>query len=337
MSTQLLAILTGLGLADLMPRFYAEGIDDDLLRELTDIDLQLIGVSRLGDRKRLLKQLACAPTSAELALAGAIVSEIGVEEVGVHDPHDAAGEALELKLPGGEPIRFSFCPPGIFHMGSPNEEPKRCEDEVPVRVQFKTGFWIAQTPVTQSQFAAVVRENPSHFRGETLPVDSVSWGDAQNFVNMVSDSAEIPKGFHLELPTEAQWEYACRAGTQSVFGFGDSLTSVEANFDGNHHYPSNAKKGPYLGKTTPVCKYRPNAWGIFDMHGNVWEWCKDWYGDTRLGGVDPQGPSFGVNRVRRGGAWNGGAAFCRAAFRYYRSPEYRSNHFGFRVVLVARK
>ena len=130
---------------------------------------------------------------------------------------------------------------------------------------------------------------------------------------------------------------ACRAGTQSVFGFGDSLTSVEANFDGNHHYPSNAKKGPYLGKTTPVCKYRPNAWGIFDMHGNVWEWCKDWYGDTRLGGVDPQGPSFGVNRVRRGGAWNGGAAFCRAAFRYYRSPEYRSNHFGFRVVLVARK
>ena len=135
------------------------------------------------------------------------------------------------------------------------------------------------------------------------------------------------------LPTEAQWEYACRAGTTTPFHFGDSLSSNQANFDGN--YPYGAEKGPYLERTTPVGTYAPNAWGLYDMHGNVWEWCYDWYGEYTAGdAADPHGPETGSDRVVRGGAWDIYAQFCRSACRFRFDPGRRYRILGFRVAAV---
>jgi formylglycine-generating enzyme required for sulfatase activity len=203
-----------------------------------------------------------------------------------------------------------WIPPGTFVMGSPAGEVDRQGDEGPAtEVVLTKGFWLGKHEVTQREWEGVMGSNPSQFKGDPdLPVEKVSWGEAMEFCRKMTvrerGAGRLPKGYEYSLPTEAQWEYACRAGTRSATAFGDALSSTQANFDGNYPYNGGAK-GPYLGKTAKVGSYAPNGWGLYDMHGNVWEWCLDWYSDKLpVGSVtDPRGPSSGSYRVKRGGGW----------------------------------
>lgn len=246
------------------------------------------------------------------------------------------GKAIQVKLPGDVLMKFGYCPPGSFMMGSPASEQDRNDVEDQAQVRLSKGFWMGQTEVTQGQWAAVMGSNPSTFtfQGDDLPVEMVRWKDAQAFITKLNQLVPLPGGWKYALPTEAQWEYACRAGTESVFSFGDVLNGREANCDGNEPYGTSTK-GPYLEKTAKVGSYAPNAWGLYDMHGNVYEWCEDaWDGSSKLpGGTDPLG-TVGSNRVYRGGCWINSAPNCRAASRDGFTPAIRYNILGFRVAAV---
>ena len=232
-----------------------------------------------------------------------------------------AGEEREWEIAPGVKMTFCWCPAGDFLMGSPKTEPGRGGNEDQVHVTLTKGFWMAKTEVTQAQWRAVMGNNPSHFNGDDLPVENVNWNDAQAFIKKVNDSGVIPEGGKVCLPTEAQWEYACRAGEKGQFS-GGSLDQV-AWYDENSG-----------DKTHRVGTKKPNAWGLHDMHGNVWEWCADWYDDSLRGGTDPSGPSSGVYRVNRGGSWYFLAAYCRAANRGWSYPAYGTCDLGVRPALV---
>jgi formylglycine-generating enzyme len=176
--------------------------------------------------------------------------------------------------------------------------------------------------------------------GENQPMSFVSWLDAKSFCEALTEkereAGTLPEGYKYSLPSEAQWEYACRAGTTTVFSYGDTLTSKQANFYGKLPYGVE-EEGDYLEKTSEVKSYEPNPWGIYDMHGNVYEWCLDWYGEALPGGVDPKGVDTGDSRIIRGGTWNRKALSCRAAYRYSTYDYVRSYNIGFRVALVPEK
>ena len=222
-------------------------------------------------------------------------------------------------------------------MGSPKTEEGRTDDEDQVPVQITRGYWLAQTECTQGQWEALMGSNPSNFKGsKNLPVEQVSWYDAQGLITKLNEAVRLPDGWTFSLPTEAQWEYACRAGKPGAFAFGDTLTSQQANFDGNFPYPSTStSKGSYLEKTTDVAHYSANAWGLYDMHGNVLEWCKDeWDGKSKLiGGRNPESQT-GSFRVFRGGSWYGYGRGCRSAYRDRYVPAFRCDDLGFRVAAV---
>ena len=191
--------------------------------------------------------------------------------------------------------------PGTFEMGSPPEEEDRRDRETQHTVTLTEGYWLGKHPVTQAQWQKVTRDNPSHFKGANRPVEKVSWTEVTSFCDKLTEmekkAGRVPKGMAYQLPTEAQWEYACRAGTKTAFSFGDSLTFGQANIRG----------GP--GETVDVGKYPANEWGFQDMHGNAWEWCQDWYGDYPRGAVrDPVGLATGASRVARGGSWSSTAS-----------------------------
>jgi formylglycine-generating enzyme required for sulfatase activity len=240
-------------------------------------------------------------------------------------------------------------PAGVFIMGSPTTEPKRGDDEIEHYVTISKPFYLGMTEVTQGQWEKLMGDNPSSFRAhdrynDSAPVETVSWEDAMAFCLKLTEheraSGALPKGYIYTLPTEAQWEYACRAGTTTPFNTGNNLTTEQANYDGNHPYVGKAKRwerGKYREETVYVKSFVPNAWGLYDMHGNVWEWCLDWYGAYPTAAVvDPKGPSSGNNRVLRGGGWfSGGARYCRSANRFGRfAPSTRFNAVGFRLALV---
>ena len=206
-------------------------------------------------------------------------------------------------------------------MGSPKDEEGRDGGETQVMVHLSKGFWMARTPVTQGHWQSVMGTNPSHFQGANLPTENVSWGDAQNFIIKINEMENLPTGYHYALPTKAQWEYACRADEKGPYS-GGSLDEV------GWYYENSG------GKTHEVGQKKANAWGLQDMHGNVWEWCADWYEYTLKGGTDPTGPSTGVYRVHRGGSWNDLASGCRAAFRNRYYPGDRNHFLGFRPALV---
>ena len=220
-------------------------------------------------------------------------------------------------------IEMIAIPAGTFEMGSENGN----SDEKPVtRVTFSKPFWLGKTEVTQGQWQALMGSNPANFKGDDRPVETVSWDDAMEFCRKLTErervAGRLPEGYAYTLPTEAQWEYACRAGTTGDYA---------GNLDDMGWYDKNS------GSTThPVAQKQANAWGLYDMHGNVWEWCLDWYAEKLPGGsvTDPAGPSAGTDRVSRGGGWISGAGFCRSAHRYWYVPGNRFNFLGFRVSLA---
>jgi sulfatase modifying factor 1 len=220
-----------------------------------------------------------------------------------------------------------WCKPGTFMMGSP--EDRRSIDETQHEVTLTKGFYLGKYEVTQAQWEKVMGKNPSLFEGATLPVEEVDWKDATEFckklTQMEKAAGRLPEGWVYTLPTEAQWEYACRAGTTTAYSFGDEITPKQANYDEN------------VGKTTPVGTYPANAWGFNDMHGNVWEWCWDRYGGDYPSGSasDPVGPSasFSSLRVIRGGSWNLDGRNMRSANRAFVLAGLPERPLGFRLSL----
>lgn len=214
-------------------------------------------------------------------------------------------------------------------MGSPESEAERGSNEVQHPVTLTQGFWLTDTACTQALWQAVMNDNPSHFTGDPgLPVESVSWLDVQQFIERLN--ALFPD-LQAKLPSEAQWEYACRAGTQTPFSFGGNVTPNQVNYHGNYPY-ADGGEGLYRGGTAPVKSLPPNPWGVYEMHGNVWEWCADWYGDyLHEAVIDPVGPDQGGLRVVRGGAWASDARHTRSAYRDEYWPDRRSSGLGFRL------
>ena len=238
------------------------------------------------------------------------------------------------KLKNSIGIEFASIPAGKFLMGSPATEKERSSNETQHEVTLTQGFRMGVHEVTQAQYEQVMGKNPSEFKGATLPVETVSYDDTLAFCKKLSDlPAEKAAGRKYRLPTEAEWEYCCRAGTSTPFHFGNELNGTQANCDGTIPYGT-TQNGPFLRKTTPVGSYPPNAWGLYDMHGNVWEWCQDWLDSYPKQSVtDPRGPEVGSNCVLRGGSWGDVAADCRSASRDWLDPSGRSYGGGFRLAL----
>jgi formylglycine-generating enzyme required for sulfatase activity len=239
----------------------------------------------------------------------------------------------------GVTMSFAWCPPGTFLMGSPTTESERKDDETQHRVTLTKGYYLGIHQVTQAQWQAVMGSNPGDFKGDNRPVENVSWDDCQAFCQKLSSKT----GKRFRLPTEAEWEHACRAGTTTPFHFGETISTDQANYDGRDYdgndYDGNdtygkGKKGQYRKETTPVGNFPANAWGLFDMHGNVYEWCHGWYGDYPQGDTkDPQDTNNGDARVLRGASWYVSPGGTRAACRDWCAPDYRDGYFGCRVLL----
>jgi formylglycine-generating enzyme required for sulfatase activity len=248
-------------------------------------------------------------------------------------------------------MKLAPIPAGKFLMGSPADEAERDADELQHEVTITKPFYLGTHEVTQDQWSKVMSKNPSFFHaknggGPDHPVEQLLWREAVAFCKELSALPEEKKaGRVYRLPTEVEWEYACRAGTTTPFHFGAALSSRQANFNGNYPY-GGAEKGPFLGATAKVGSYPPNAWGLYDMHGNVWEWCQDWYDEKYYAGSpkeDPKGPVAGVlptgygafYLVARGGCWLDEGRGCRAAYRFRFMPSDRYRLVGFRVACDA--
>ncbi|MBM5817908.1 MAG: TIR domain-containing protein [Cyanobacteria bacterium K_Offshore_surface_m2_239] len=249
-------------------------------------------------------------------------------------------QAVDQPLGNGSTLRMIVVPAGRFRMGSPASEPERSEAEGPQHEVRLASFRFSQAPITQAQWRAVMQTNPSHFRdkpdSDQRPVEQVSWPEAMEFCKRLSQRT----GRHYTLPSEAQWEYACRAGSTTPFAFGATITTDLANYDGNYTY-SDGPKGVYREQTTPVGMFAANAWGLQDMHGNVWEWCLDHWHASYAGApadgtawVDSEAEKSGADRLLRGGSWFDGPRFCRSAHRFHGLPGNAHYDVGFRVVCL---
>jgi sulfatase modifying factor 1 len=281
-----------------------------------------------------------------LATAAATVSR----SVLAHQPHSSfrgrsGGEEREV-----DSIRLCWCPPGRFVMGSPRSEPERRPGEDQVEVTLTRGFWIAKYEATQGQWNRVIGKLPGPLTeelpaGDDFPVGNINFAEAEAFCRRLTERARpgaLPKEWEFRLPTEAQWEYACRAGTTTATAFGDTLSSTQANFKGKSY--NRAQQGPSLNRAARVGSYPANAWGLHDLHGNIFEWCRDWYHLRLPGGPDPdlysakssatRSEHGDISRVRRGGCWADDGWPCRSAFRARFEPERRYDHIGFRMVAV---
>jgi formylglycine-generating enzyme required for sulfatase activity len=249
---------------------------------------------------------------------------------------------------------------GTFTMGSPANEPERWDDEVQHRVTVST-FYMSKYEVTQAEYESVMETNPSYFKGANLPVENVSWYNAVEYCNALSQREGLTPAYTIDksrsdpnnksendrikwlvtrnpnangyrLPTEAEWEYACRAGTTTPFNTGNNITTNQANYDGYGPYNNNAK-GTHREETTPVGSFAANQWDLHDMHGNVWEWCWDWYDDYTSGTqTNPPGAVSGAYRVLRGGSWYDIAGYVRSAHRRDDDSVYGNYGIGFRLV-----
>ncbi|MDR1787166.1 MAG: formylglycine-generating enzyme family protein [Treponema sp.] len=312
---------------------------------------------------RPIPQTAVARKERKRYLSVGIAASVLVLGLGVvfwMNRYNNAGNASHL----GPTLDMVRIQGGTFTMGSPSSEPDREDDEVQHRVTLSS-FYMGKYEVTQKEWQALMGTNPSSFKGDNLPVECVSWYDAVEYCNARSKKEGLTPAYTINktrqdpnntssydslkwtvtwnrkangyrLPTEAEWEYACRAGTTGPFNTGNNITTSQANYNGNYPYNGNAK-GQYREKTTAVGSFQPNAWGLYDMHGNVWEWCWDWYGNYSSGAqTDPEGPtgpaSSWSRRVRRGGSWYNSGQYLRSANRGYYSPGNRLYYLGFRLV-----
>ena len=204
---------------------------------------------------------------------------------------------------------------------------QQVRDETQHQVTLTKGFWLGKYEVTQVQWQAVMGSNPSHFKGSNLPVECVSWDDCQDFIRKLNARGHGT----FRLPTEVEWECACRAGTTTPFYFGETISTFQANYNGNKTYGS-GRKGVYREKTVAAGSFPANRWGLYDMHGNVYEWCQDWKGGYPSGSVtDPTGPSTGSDRVARGGCWGAAPWAGRSAHRIGLDPSVRAYVVGFRL------
>jgi formylglycine-generating enzyme required for sulfatase activity len=232
-------------------------------------------------------------------------------------------ERVTIDCGGGVKLELARIPAGTFLMGSPAEgkeamvvkvmnEKLGLYDETQHQVTISKPFYLGIHPVTQAVYEAVMGTNPGHFAGDDLSIENVSWDDAVDFCRNLSRQT----GHAFRLPTEAEWEYACRAGTTTPFYTGEKNSTDLANYDGRHFF-YNGVEGVYREKMMPVGSFPANPWGLHDMHGNVWEWCSDRFGKYPKESVtDPEGPVKGLNRVLRGGSWILPPYFCRSASRY---------------------
>jgi formylglycine-generating enzyme required for sulfatase activity len=267
----------------------------------------------------------------------------------------SAGKSGQIKVFGN--IEFAFIEGGTYTMGSPESEMLRHPAEKQHQVNVSS-FWMGKYEVMQKEYMDVMGKNPSDFKGDDLPVQNVSWYDAVEFCNALSVkqglnpyysidkknrdrqnkngsddfqyTVTIVGGNGFRLPTEAEWEYACRAGTTTVFHYGDKLDSTMANFNGSEPY--NAEKGVVRKTIIKTGSFEPNAFGLYDMHGNIWEWCWDWYAPYTTVPDNPTGADKGKGRVRRGGSWHNKARHLRSAFREDGNPGKNIRDFGFRIV-----
>jgi formylglycine-generating enzyme len=259
-----------------------------------------------------------APTTGEQKAPAKELVKVPATKPATEPPNGESFSVSELNLD------MLWCKPGTFMMGSPEDEKGRGKDETQHEVTLTKGFYLGKYEVTQKQWEKVMgREHQSKFKGATLPVETVSWNDTMNFcqklTQMEKAGGRLPEGWTYRLPTEAQWEYACRAGTTTAYSFGDTITPKQAN----------------TGiRTKAVGTYPANAWGFHDMQGNVWEWCHDWYGDYPDGQVsNPIGRSDGTYRVTRGGGWINYGRDMRSANRDRFTPGSRITTLGFRLSL----
>ena len=243
---------------------------------------------------------------------------------------------------------FVLIQEGSFEMGSPASENRREKDEAQHHVTLSS-FYLGTCEVTQKAYGALMGNNPSQFQGDELPVENVSWYDAITYCNARSTAEDLIPAYVINgdgdtitvtwnreangyrLPTEAEWEYACRAGTTTPFSTGENVTVDQANYYGTYPYDG-YPRGEYRNRTMPVGSFGPNPWGLYDMHGNVWEWCWDWYGAyTNNSVVNPAGVDSGTYRVNRGGGWNDFGRHLRSAYRAAYSPKNRTFNLGFRL------
>lgn len=277
------------------------------------------------------------------------------------DPDDLARAGTE-RDDNGLGMTFCWCPPGSFHMGrlDASSLPRRYQqyERVGVGVSLRHGFWMGKFEVTQAQWRRVMRTTVREQRardprrswpmgdgtvrdhvgeGDDYPIYFTNHAEAEEFCRKLTEAeraaGRLEPVWEYRLPTEAQWEFACRAGATTATAFGDRLSGTQANLDGSKPF-NGAPAGPYLHETTPVGSYPPNAWGLHDMHGNVWEWCRDGYTETPRGGMDPLEEPTTPTRVMRGGCWHNWASMCLTTERGRGEVSGRGSGLGFRVVLV---
>jgi formylglycine-generating enzyme required for sulfatase activity len=311
------------------------------LLQPTLLDIQMVPLLTIigspGDTNRIEYVNAFGDTNVWIPLTNVVLGEGAYEFYDRLSPPGAkrfyravlVGAGARPDVPG-----FVWLPPGRFVMGSPDNEQDRQTHEGPQTVVTLThGFYICQHEVTQGEYEAVMGSNPAYFGGDTnRPVEQVSWYDATNYCAKLTErertAGRLPEGYVYRLPTEAEWEYACRAGRTTRFTYGDDPDYAEL---GNYAwYNPNS-----WGTTHAVGLKQPNAWGLYDMYGNAWEWCLDWYGSYPGGSVtDPKGAATGSERVFRGGSWYCPGRICRSAFRSTLTPDYRDYLMGFRAVLA---
>jgi formylglycine-generating enzyme required for sulfatase activity len=287
----------------------------------------------VGTKPVASKPVASKPVASKPVVPAAQKPEVSAEVKPAAKPAPApvkTASAGSLVLPAALTnsigMKFRLIQPGMFMMGSPESETGRYSDERQHQVRLTTPYYLGIYTVTQSEYARIMGSNPSDFKGDRHPVEQVSWEDATAFIQKLNGLPEEKTAGRLyRLPTESEWEYACRSGSSTAycFGEGDARLGEYAWYDKNSG-----------SKTHPVGQKAPNAWGLYDMHANVWEWCSDWYGDYPSGSVtDPTGASTSYCRVNRGGGWRDGAGHCRSAFRRGNAPSNRLNYLGFRLAL----
>jgi formylglycine-generating enzyme required for sulfatase activity len=265
----------------------------------------------------------------------------------ITSPNSSSNQSFSQDLGPGVKLEMVYISGDTFLMGAPKTEEKSLDTERPQHYVEVKPFYMGKYTITQEQWEKVVyscppvaRElnpRPAYFQGDKLPVEQVSWHDAVEFCARLSHKT----GQEYRLPSEVEWEYACRAGSAKPFAFGDTITTDVVNYNGNYTY-GNASKGEYRARTTPVGTFPPNAFGLYDMHGNVWEWCADTWYDSYDGAPNDGTPRINDNpfrllhndnpfRLLRGGSWYYCPDYCRSAYRSYFYPGYDNNDVGFRV------